>query len=291
MNALRELQQLTARHARPGLLAAIEHHDLGLKLIVARRGAIDPFEHVLGHSFGFVVQGEAHVGLGGRRLTCGAGSYFAAGVEGPVALRVPRASPSEPFVAVSVLVRPGCVQPLLPEAPPASSDDIGLAVSAAPTDVVDPLVRLVRLLDRPCDIAVLGPLVARELLWRLLGSHVGSRLGQIGRSDGWHAQIGRATRQIRDHYRGTLRIEDLARLAGMSATSFHRHFRAVAGVTPLQYQKQLRLQAAHSALLGGDEDVARIGHAVGYESASQFSREYKRAYGVPPGQARSGRAR
>ena len=288
MDALHELRELAERHARPGPLATVERDDLGLKLIVARRGGPGSLDYVIERQFGVVVHGEKHVALGDRRLTCGAGSYFVAGVALPVALALPRASPADPFVAVSVALEPARVAALLADAPLLTDapDDIGLGVSAAPTDVIDALVRLVRLLDRPRDVAVLGPLAERELLWRLLCSDQGGRLRQIGRADSQLSQIGRAMRWIHDHYRDTLRIGDLARLAGMSATSFHRHFRAVAAMTPLQYQKQLRLRAARAALLAGGQDVARIGHAVGYESPSQFSREYKRAYGAPPSRTR-----
>ena len=286
MEALRELRELAERHARPGPLATVERDDIGLKLIVARRGGAGSFDHVFERQFGVVVHGEKRVALGDRWLTCGAGSCFVASVALPVALQLPRASPADPFVAVSVALEPTRVAALLADAPPVPDVDLGLGVSAAPTDVLDVLVRLVRMLDCPRDIAVLGPLVERELLWRLLCSDQGGRLRQIGRADSRLSQIARAMRWIRDHFRDTLRIGDLARLAGMSATSFHRHFRAVAAMTPRQYQKQLRLQAARAALLAGGEDVARIGHAVGYESPSQFSREYRRAYGAPPSRTR-----
>jgi AraC-like DNA-binding protein len=286
MEALHELRELAERHARPGPLATVERDDLGLKLIVARRGADRSFDYVFERQLGVVVHGEKRVAVGDRRLTYGAGSCFVAGLALPAALQLPCASPADPFVAVSVTLDPARVAALLADTPHGPDDEVGLGVSVAPTDVLEAVVRLVRLLDRPRDIPVLGPLVERELLWRLLCSDQGGRLRQIGRADSRLSQIGRAMRWIRDHYRDPLRIDDLARLAGMSATSFHRHFRAVAAMTPLQYQKQLRLQRARAALLAGGEDVARVGHAVGYESPSQFSREYKRAYGAPPSRTR-----
>jgi AraC-like DNA-binding protein len=139
----------------------------------------------------------------------------------------------------------------------------------------------VRLLDHPRDLAVLGPIAEKEIVWRLLCSEQGPRLRQIGLADSRLSQIGRAMRWMREHYREALSIEELAHLSAMSVTSFHRHFRAVALMSPLQYLKQIRLQEARTRLLGRAEDIATVGHAVGYDSPSQFSREYKRAYGSP----------
>jgi transcriptional regulator GlxA family with amidase domain len=124
----------------------------------------------------------------------------------------------------------------------------------------------------------------KEILWRLLCSEQGHRLRQIGLADSHLSQIGRAMRWMRENYHEALPIEKLARLSAMSVTSFHRHFRAVALMSPLQYLKRLRLQEARARLLTRADDVATVGHAVGYDSPSQFSREYKRAYGSPPGQ-------
>jgi transcriptional regulator GlxA family with amidase domain len=131
---------------------------------------------------------------------------------------------------------------------------------------------------------VIGPIAAKEILWRVLCSEQGQRLRQIGLADSRLSQISRAMRWMRENYREAASIKDLARISAMSVTSFHRHFRAVALMTPLQYLKQIRLQEARARLLARADDVATVGHAVGYDSPSQFSREYKRAYGSPPGQ-------
>jgi AraC-like DNA-binding protein len=158
-----------------------------------------------------------------------------------------------------------------------------IAVSDAGPDLLDPIVRLLRLLDRPDDVPVLGPAIEREILWRLIKGEQGAMVRQLGLADSRLSQISRAVRWIRDHHTAMLRIEDLARVANMSATSFFRHFRAVTSLTPIQYQKQVRLQEARAKLLANPGDMAAVGYAVGYDSPSQFSREYRRLFGAPPG--------
>jgi len=130
---------------------------------------------------------------------------------------------------------------------------------------------------------VLGTAIEREILWRLINGEQGAMVRQIGLADSRLAQVGRAIRWIRKHYAEIIRIEELANMAGMSVTSFHRHFRGVTSMTPIQYQKQIRLQVARSQLMSVAADVAEVGFAVGYDSPSQFSREYRRLFGQSPG--------
>jgi transcriptional regulator GlxA family with amidase domain len=147
--------------------------------------------------------------------------------------------------------------------------------------LLDPWLRFLSLLDAPQDIPVIAPLLEREILYRLLQGPHGGVLRQIARADSRLCQVRNALAWIRTHYDQALRIGDLARMAGMSAASFHRHFKAATAMSPLQYQKSLRLQHARRLLIA-NEDAARAGYAVGYESASQFSREYARLFGAPP---------
>ena len=140
---------------------------------------------------------------------------------------------------------------------------------------------MLALLDAPGDIPVLAPLIEREILYRLLQGPQGPVLRQIATGDSRLSRVRRAVEQIRSCYDQPLRIEDLASLAGMSPASFHRHFKAATAMSPLQFQKTLRLQHARSLLIASP-DVSRAGYAVGYESASQFSREYARQFGAPP---------
>jgi transcriptional regulator GlxA family with amidase domain len=130
---------------------------------------------------------------------------------------------------------------------------------------------------------VLGPMVEREILRRLLHGEQGAMVRQIGLADSRLSQVNHAIGWIRAHYAEVFRIEELARLAAMSVSSFHRHFRAVTSMSPLQYQKQIRLQEARARLLVESEDVGAVGFSVGYESPSQFSRKYSRLFGAPPG--------
>jgi AraC-like DNA-binding protein len=243
--------------------------------------------HVYEPVFSLVVHGEKRAVLAGKLFTCRTGHFLVASVDLPLTIHVAGATPEQPFVAVGMALSPAKVATLLLET--AVADDLpaepaGLGVSDASTELLEAVVRLVRLLDHPRDLPVLGPLAEREILWRLLCSEQGRRVRQIGLADSRLSQIGRAMRWMRDNYSRGVRIEQLARVAAMSVTSFHRHFRAVALMTPLQYLKQIRLQEARARLLAGSEDVTTVGLAVGYDSPSQFSREYKRAYGSPPGQ-------
>jgi len=148
----------------------------------------------------------------------------------------------------------------------------------------DSLVRLVRLLGTPRDISVVAPLVQREVLYRLLVGEQGARLTarHLIVPDSQSRQIERAIDWLRANYMQPFRVDDLARIAAMSVSTFHHHFKAITAMSPLQYQKQLRLQEARRLLLADRMDVASAGHRVGYESSSQFSREYGRFFGVPP---------
>lgn len=281
-----ELRAIAERHAGSGALAFVDRPDLGLRIVVARRGGPRSVDHVFDRQVGVIVAGEKRVILGDRKLTARAGHYFIAPVPLPVAFELPRASTSEPFVAVTVQLEPTRVAALVADAPEIAAGEGALEISDAPPDVLDAMLRLVRLLDRPRDIPVLGPAAERELLYRLLCSDQGGRLRELARADSRVSQIGRALHWIQQHYREPLRVEKLARLAAMSPTSFHRHFRAVAAMSPLQFQKHMRLQAARAQLLAGAGDVAQVGRAVGWASPAQFSREYKRAYGTPPSSVR-----
>jgi transcriptional regulator GlxA family with amidase domain len=149
----------------------------------------------------------------------------------------------------------------------------------------EPFLALVlELLDAPDDAPALAAGVEREILWRLITGPQGATVRQIGLADSRLAHLARAIRWIRSHYEDTLRVEELAALATMSVSSFHRHFRAVTTMSPIQFQKQIRLHEARARLLVEPGDVTGVGFAVGYASPSQFSREHRRMFGVPPSQ-------
>ena len=158
----------------------------------------------------------------------------------------------------------------------------GIGIGPLEADLLDPVLRLLRLLDRPAEAAALAPLVEREILYRLLCGPQGPMLRQIALADSRLSQVARAVAWIRENYHRPLRIDALAALAAMSPATLHRHFRAVTALSPLQYQKQIRLHEARRRMLARDADAQRIGFLVGYDSPSQFSREYARLFGAPP---------
>ncbi|MFG2791051.1 AraC family transcriptional regulator N-terminal domain-containing protein [Streptomyces sp. NPDC048419] len=278
--SMEELRTLIARHvgrstaAIDGLLLSAEYRPTP-----PQAGIADPV-------LALVAQGAKRIVLGDRVYDYGAGQYLVVPLDLPVTGHVTEASPQRPELGAGLALRPAAIASLLLEtdaAPAGKPPSPPLAVSDACADLVDAFVRMIRLLDRPADIPVLAPMLEREILWRLINGQQGALVRQIGLADSRVTQIGRALRQIRDHYSDVLRVEDLARMSGMSLSPFHRHFRALTAMTPIQYQKQIRLQEARLRLMSSTEDVATVGFAVGYDSASQFSREYRRHFGLPPG--------
>jgi AraC-like DNA-binding protein len=158
------------------------------------------------------------------------------------------------------------------------------AIDVSPLDagLLDAVVRLVRLLDSPTDARFLAPLVIREIIYRLLMGEQGGRLHHIAALGGHTHRIAMALERLREDFDQPVRIEDIARELGMSVSGFHHHFKAVTAMSPLQFQKQLRLQEARRLMLGEELDAASAGYRVGYGDASHFTREYKRLFGAPP---------
>ena len=155
-------------------------------------------------------------------------------------------------------------------------------VSPLDANLLDAAVRLVRLLDSPAEVRVLRPLITREIVYRLLMGEQGNRLRHLALLGGQTDRIAEAVERLRRDFHQPLRIDRLARELGMSVSGFHHQFKAVTAMSPLQFQKQLRLQEARRLMLGENLDAASAGYRVGYDDASQFSREYKRLFGQPP---------
>jgi transcriptional regulator GlxA family with amidase domain len=190
---------------------------------------------------------------------------------------------------MGLVLRPAAIAALLLQAPPGRWSRTtptlpAIATGKASPELLDAAARLLRLLDHPADAPVLAPLIEQEILWHVLSGPQGDALRQIGLADSDLSHVSRAIAWIRDNYAEPMRIDDLARLSGMSASAFHRHFRAVTAMSPLQFQKRIRLQQARSLLVAYPGDIAGVGHLVGYDSPSQFNREYRRMFGAPPGQ-------
>jgi AraC-like DNA-binding protein len=167
-------------------------------------------------------------------------------------------------------------------APPNHTDVKAINVSRLDPSLLDAVVRLVRLFDLPSEARVLAPLVTREIIYRLLMGKQGDRLCHIAVLGGYTPPIARAIERLRKNFDEPLRIDKIAREIGMSVSAFHHHFKAVTAMSPLQFQKQMRLQEARRLMLGEGLDAASAGYRVGYNDASHFSREYKKLFGVPP---------
>ncbi len=282
MEPLDELRALILRHARPD----VRYTTLPGVRVTARDKRTELVHGVYEPAFALVAQGTKCTLLADQVFKYGAGQYLIVSLDLPVSGRIVEARPTAPFLGFAFTLKPAPIASLLLEA--AAGDQpqegsLGMAVSEAGRDLLEAVVRLLRLLDRPLDIPVLRPMIEREILWRLLAGEQGGLVRQIGLADGRLSQVGRAIRWIREHFAETLQIEDLAAHAAMSTSSFHRHFKAATAMSPLQYQKQIRLQAARARLMSSPEDVAAVGFGVGYDSPSQFSREYARLFGMPPG--------
>ncbi len=235
-------------------------------------------------SFCVVLQGDKTTMLGDNHYRYAAGQGLLASVDVPVTARITQASVDKPYLALSLVIDPAMVAALLPACGEMADQPFEpLRVVSLDPNLLDPLARLLSLLDSPRDLAVLAPIIRQEITWRLLSGPLAPTLRQVGTLDGRAARIGRVTAFIREHYAQPLRVADLAALAHMSAPSLHRHFKAVTTMSPVQFQKEVRLQEGRRRLIGA-ADVAQVGYAIGYESASQFSRDYRRLFGVPPGQ-------
>jgi AraC-like DNA-binding protein len=234
-------------------------------------------------TFALVAQGRKRLALGEQVFEYGAGDYLVVSVDLPVTGHFVEASTEEPCLGVGLELRPELIASLLLDSTEKPGGPVrGLSVSPASMELVDAVIRLLRLVHQPEDARVLAPLVQREILWRLLRSPQGAAVREIGLADSSLSHVARVIRWIRDHYTEPFRIEDLAAMAGMSTSAFHRHFRTVTELTPIQFQKKIRLQEARLRVVGLGEDVTSAGYAVGYDSPSQFSREYRREFGTPP---------
>jgi AraC-like DNA-binding protein len=233
-----------------------------------------------------VAQGRKRVVAGRSVLEYDPAKYLVASVDVPIVGQIVEATPVAPYLCLRLDLDPAAIGALMLEAGIGRGDSDqpgpGLSLSEVTPELLDSAVRLVRLLAAPRDIPILAPLAERETLYRLLNGEQGEKLRQIAFAESKLQQVNRAIGWIKRNFREPFSIEAVAAEARMSASTLHEHFRAVTSMSPLQYQKQLRLQEARRLILSQSLDAAVAGHAVGYESPSQFSREYKRTFGAPP---------
>ena len=243
-----------------------------------------PMHGVQKPAFCIIAGGCKQALIGDRVLVYDSASYLIAAVDLPVVGQVIEASPEAPYLGLALDLEPAMLAALLSETGSASStlSAPGLALSRITPGLLDAVVRLVRLLDTPADIPVLAPLAEREILYRLLTGEQQPQVRAIAMADSRLNQVNRAIGWIRRNYAQPFTIGQVAEEARMSPSALHAHFKAVTAMSPLQYQKQIRLQEARQLILGNGLDAARAGHEVGYDSPSQFSREYRRLFGAPP---------
>lgn len=233
----------------------------------------------------FILRGSKHVAINDDLITYDPAHYLISAVDLPLIGQILDADDGQPYVAVSLVLDPAILADVASSMSPvrdAEPQGIGLAINPMTAPLRDTLLRLLSLLDTPADIPILAAMAERELLYRLLQGPQGRLLRQIAQPEGTLSRIRRAVEWIRDNHNTQLRIEALCDASGMSRASLHRHFLATTGFSPLQYHKQLRLQEARQLLLAGKNSATDVAFAVGYESASQFSREYLRQFGAPP---------
>ncbi|MCA9880945.1 MAG: AraC family transcriptional regulator [Thermomicrobiales bacterium] len=233
-----------------------------------------------------IAQGRKELWLGDERYHYDPDHYLITTATLPVASQITEASPEQPFLTVMLQLDPMVVGSVMVEAGyPAPRDQSSVrAIAVSPLDVelLDAIVRLVRLVNASTDTRVLTPLVMREIVYRLLAGSQGERLRQIAALGGQKHRIVRVIEQLRTTFDQPLRIEDLAQDLGMSVSGFHHHFKAVTAMSPLEFQKRLRLQEARRLMLGEGCDATSAGFRVGYNDVSHFNRDYKRLFGEPP---------
>ena len=287
LKAIAERQQdLTARVAR---LAPIDGtHRAAFPSLALTRGSKPTvcMPTVCQPSLGFVVQGRKCALLNDEVFHYDALNYLVVSVTLPMMGQVVEATADRPFLSLRLDLDLEEIARLLLElgdrgAAPVAADR-ALFVARMDEPLLDAVLRMVKLLDTPEDIAVLAPAVQREIYYRVLRGDLGQRLVDLAESEGGNHRIVRAVEWLKQRFAEPLRIEDLADAVHMSPSALHHRFKAVTAMSPLQYQKQLRLHEARRLMFADGIECATAGHRVGYESPSQFSREYRRLFGAPP---------
>ncbi|MFP5077989.1 AraC family transcriptional regulator [Rhizobium sp. YIM 134829] len=239
-----------------------------------------------------VLQGGKRVSMGSRTFDFGAGESLLISSDVPTVSQITTASPALPYYSLVLELDPAIIAGLVSQmgsSPSAKTEPV--RVDRTDDDLADAARRLLGLLDKPDSLSILGQQLIHEMHYWLLKGHHGSAIKTLGVSDSHARRIGRAVMLLRSHYAEAIKIETLANAANMSLSAFHEHFRAITSLTPLQFQKQLRLIEARRRMLVEGRAVAEVAYDVGYESVPQFTREYARLFGQPPGrdirQARS----
>lgn len=283
MNRLDTLIDLIGRHA-PGdgtHATAIP----GVKLLRAASPTM-PMPVIYAPTLVLVAQGTKQAALGATSYRYDPAHFLVASVELPVMGSVIEASSSHPYLCLQLDLDPAELSDLAIRYPATAGTEItapaGLTLNTTTPELLDAAIRLLGLLDTPQDIHALAPLTLREILYRLLTGSGSGIIRHMAQADSRLNQIARAIVWIRAHFRGPCRIEDAAQVAGMSRSTFHFHFKAITNMSPIEFRTQLRMQEARRLMVSDAADAASAGFQVGYESPSQFSRDYARMFGMPP---------
>jgi|UniRef100_UPI0035CB353B AraC-like DNA-binding protein len=260
--------------------------ETGIPRVAMVQGAIP--EHQLAAVYdpmvNLILRGSKSMTIGDRTLHYDPATYFVMSIDLPAVGTIHSAPTGEPYLAVSLTIDPQVVGAMLADAGPVTPvpSPEGFSVAAVTPELLDAWVRMLRLIARPADIAMLAPAYEREILYRVLQGPHAAMLRDIATPDTALSRIRLAIQWIRNNFTSPLRVEALADIAAMSASAFHRHFKAATAMSPLQFQKRIRLLQARMLLITGGQNAAAVAFDVGYESASQFSREYARFFGTPP---------
>jgi len=237
-------------------------------------------------AFCVIAQGSKSVLLNDESFDYDSGHYLISTLDLPIVSNVVEASREKPYLNLRIDLDPVLVASVIMESgiKVKKSDAAVKAMDVSPldADLLDAVVKLVRLLDTPEEMKVLAPLIIHEIVYRLLKGAQGARLSHLITTEGDASRVSTAVQKLREKIDQPLKVENLARELGMSVSGFHHHFKAVTAMSPLQYQKQIRLQEARRLMLGEGMDVASASFRVGYEDPSYFSRDYKKLFGAPP---------
>ncbi|SDH21678.1 AraC-type DNA-binding protein [Leifsonia sp. 98AMF] len=281
-----EFRALVAQHAPGGVSST------AIPGVVVSRmdhgGSQD--ESTTGTILAIVAQGTKRLSVGGTVHDYGAGQYLVASVDLPVSGHFTDATPEHPALGFGLELRSEVIAELMltasaaefPRPSRGESSPPAIAVGETSPRLLDATIRMLRLLDHPRDIPVLAPMIEREILWLIMSGDQGATVRQLGLADSSLSRVRHVVRWIREHFAEPLRVDELAERARMSPSAFHRAFHAVTSMSPIQYQKSIRLQEARLRLIANPGDIGATAYAVGYESPSQFSREYRREFGASP---------
>ena len=281
----KQLQELRALASR----AENRPTETGIPRVAMVQGEIP--EHLLAAVYdpmiNLILTGSKTMTVGDRTFRYDPATYFVMSVDLPAVGAIHPDANGAPYLAVSLTLDPAILASLIHDLPVdvcSTLFDSGFSVAPVNSELLDAWIRMLRLMERPNEIAVLAPGYEREILFRVLQGPLGWMLRDIATPDTALSRVGVAIRWIRGHFAEPIRVEALADMAALSVSAFHRHFKAVTALSPLQYQKRIRLLHARTQLFSGQGNATSVAFDVGYESPNQFSREYSRLFGLPPSQ-------